>query len=70
MQAVINKISKTIIAAILFVSIALPVQAAQNNGNPSLQEMAERAYLYGLQQAIFYGQRWIYTQNKAKSNES
>lgn len=70
MQAVINKISKVIIAAILFVGIALPVQAAQNNGNPSLQEVAERAYLYGLQQAIFYGQRWIYTQNKAKSNES
>ncbi len=35
---------------------------------PKMEEVAERAYLYGLQQAIFYGQRWTYTQNDDKDN--
>ena len=35
---------------------------------PKLEEIAARAYLYGLQQAIYYGQRWTYTQNDAKDN--
>jgi len=37
---------------------------------PSTEEIAENAYLYGLQQAIFYGQRWIYTQDAAEDNIS
>ena len=35
---------------------------------PKMEEVAERAYLYGLQQAIYYGQRWTYTQNDAEDN--
>lgn len=35
-----------------------------------LELIAEQAYLYGLQQVIFYGQRWIYTQNNHKTNNS
>ena len=33
-----------------------------------VQEIAENAYLYGLQQVIFYGQRWTSTQNDSKDN--
>lgn len=36
----------------------------------SVEKLAEEAYLYGLQQVIFYGQRWIYTQNDVKDNLS
>lgn len=35
---------------------------------PKMEDVAERAYLYGLQQAIFYGTRWAYTQNDAEDN--
>ncbi len=35
---------------------------------PKMEEVAERAYLYGLQQAIYYGTRWAYTQNDAEDN--
>lgn len=38
--------------------------------NVNVQSMAEQAYTYGLQQVIFYGQRWSYTQNDAKDNLS
>jgi len=38
-------------------------QAEEKKPAPKPEEVAERAYLYGLQQAIYYGQRWIYTQN-------
>jgi hypothetical protein len=33
-----------------------------------VQEIAEKAYLYGLQQVIYTGQRWIYTQNDVQGN--
>ncbi|WP_235015563.1 DUF1254 domain-containing protein [Oceanicoccus sp. KOV_DT_Chl] len=55
-------INTTILIATL--CIIASAQAA-----PKLEEVAERSYLYGLQQAIFYGQRWIYTQNNVKDNE-
>ena len=50
------------IAALALVGVAASAQA-QTEQKP--EEIAERAYLYGLQQAIYYGQRWIYTQNDA-----
>jgi hypothetical protein len=56
-------------SAIAFISIAVCAQAAQTSPPEKPETIAERAYLYGLQQAIFYGQRWIYTQNNAKSND-
>lgn len=51
----------TVLLAILCMSVS--AQAA-----PKLEAVAERAYLYGLQQAIYYGQRWTYTQNDVKDN--
>ncbi len=45
--------------------LALPAQAQEA---PKPEEIAAQAYLYGLQQAIYYGQRWTYTQNDAKDN--
>lgn len=51
-------------ALIAIFSMNIPAQT-----NPKLDTVAENAYLYGLQQAIFYGQRWIYTQNNVKANE-
>ena len=50
------------IAALALVGVAASAQA-QTEQKP--EDIAERAYLYGLQQAIYYGQRWIYTQNDA-----
>jgi hypothetical protein len=34
------------------------------------QQIAETAYLYGLQQNIYFGQRYTYTQNDSKDNKS
>ena len=34
------------------------------------EKLAAEAYLYGLQQVIFTGQRWIYTQDDSKDNVS
>lgn len=34
------------------------------------QQIAESAYTYGLQQVIFFGQRYTYTQNSDKGNQS
>lgn len=45
-------------------SIAVLAQATAK-----LEDVGERAYLYGLQQAIYYGQRWTYTQNDVKTNQ-
>ena len=42
--------------------------APKQEAAPKLEAIAERAYLYGLQQAIYYGQRWTYTQNDVKDN--
>ncbi len=48
---------------------ALGAQAQDASPPPTPEAIAERAYTYGLQQAIFYGQRWIYTQNDAAAND-
>lgn len=44
--------------------------AAAPSSSEDIKKTATDAYLYGLQQVIFYGQRWIYTQNDAKENLS
>jgi hypothetical protein len=54
---------------IVVIGLALCTQAAQASPPQKPEAVAERAYLYGLQQAIFYGQRWIYTQNDAETND-
>ncbi|WP_157140188.1 DUF1254 domain-containing protein [Roseibium aggregatum] len=53
------------LAAIALVGMTASAPA-QTEQKP--EAIAERAYIYGLQQAIYYGQRWTYTQNDAKDN--
>ena len=62
-----------IIALMLIGGFTLMTSYAQTEketaeASPDLEAIAERAYLYGLQQAIYYGQRWTYTQNDTKEN--
>ncbi|MEX1116920.1 MAG: DUF1254 domain-containing protein [Akkermansiaceae bacterium] len=66
-----NNTLTTFIAAILLGScLNASAQDAPKQAEPTLEAIAERAYLYGLQQAIYYGQRWIYTQNAASATYS
>lgn len=55
-----------VVAAAALVGLAASAQAQTP---PKPEAIAETAYTYGLQQAIFYGQRWIYTQNDAATND-
>ena len=48
--------------------LAVFCMSVSAQATPKLETVAEHAYLYGLQQAIYYGQRWTYTQNDAKDN--
>jgi hypothetical protein len=64
-----RKFTAQLIMVIAFIGLAVCAQAAQTTPPQTPESIAERAYLYGLQQAIFYGQRWIYTQNDAKTND-
>ena len=50
--------------AVLLSAVVVPAKDSKSD----VQRIAEDAYLYGLQQAIFYGQRWISTQNDSKDN--
>ena len=52
-------------AAIVLIGLATGAQA-QTEQKP--EDIAAEAYVYGLQQAIYYGQRWTYTQNDATDN--
>ncbi len=45
-------------------------QSDKTDATDDIEKLAESSYLYGLQQVIFYGQRWIYTQNDSKDNLS
>ena len=64
-----RKLTAQLLLAIAFIGFAVCAQAAQTTQPEKPEAIAERAYTYGLQQAIFYGQRWIYTQNDAESND-
>ena len=62
-----NKGVLAIMAAILLFTtstVSAKVTAAQ------AQQIAEDSYTYGLQQVIFFGQRYIYTQDSSKDNQS
>ena len=61
-----NKIRMTVLAMVSL--IALPLASAAPD-SAEAQKIAEDAYLYGLQQVIFYGQRWTSTQNDSKDNQ-
>ena len=62
---------------LFIVSIALLVTSCNSSNVESnksssedIEKLGEQAYYYGLQQAIFYGQRWITTQNDDPNNVS
>lgn len=64
-----RKILTTTMATLLAATcLNASAQDALKQAAPKLEAVAERAYLYGLQQAIYYGQRWTYTQNDVKTN--
>lgn len=63
-----GKLASRLLAVIALTGFSVCVQAAPETEQKP-EAVAERAYLYGLQQAIFYGQRWIYTQNDAETND-
>lgn len=64
----LKQLASALMAAVTVIGLALPTQAQPESTPQTPETVAERAYLYGLQQAIFYGQRWIYTQNDAETN--
>ena len=55
---------RTLLAALL---LAFTFAAAKPTAS-EVQDLAAEAYLYGLQQVIFFGQRWTYTQNNDPGN--
>ncbi len=67
---------KKIILGLLVILSQTGVISCQQGGTGQAEEtvnidsIGEQAYYYGLQQVIFYGQRWIYTQNDSKDNLS
>jgi hypothetical protein len=63
------KKSKYIIS-LLVLALFLNTFALAKQPNPDqIRKIGEEAYLYGLQQVIFFGQRWISTQNNSKDNK-
>ncbi|WP_086054798.1 DUF1254 domain-containing protein [Pseudoruegeria sp. SK021] len=62
---ILKHLASKLMVAAAALCIALPAQAQET---PKPEQVAEQAYLYGLQQAIYYGQRWAYTQNDSKDN--
>ena len=60
------------IATVTLLVVTMPDAFSQEKSQQTKltpEAVAERAYLYGLQQAIYYGQRWTYTQNDVKDNQ-
>ncbi|WP_209001420.1 DUF1254 domain-containing protein [Stappia sp. BW2] len=54
--------------ALTVIALVGMTASAQAQTEQKLEAIAEQAYIYGLQQAIYYGQRWTYTQNDTKDN--
>lgn len=54
--------------ATAFIGVAVSAQSPQAASPEEAEAVAEKAYIYGLQQAIYYGQRWTYTQNDTEDN--
>jgi hypothetical protein len=54
----------------LFVGLIMAMPAIAAPKVNTTEQLAEDSYLYGLQQVIFYGQRWTSTQNDSKDNSA
>lgn len=50
--------------------VMVATKNSEKASDREIEIIAEQAYLYGLQQVIFYGQRWMYTQNDNANNPS
>lgn len=66
----IQLITLILATPLLVCSLIAPSTHATATTDHTREQVAEDAYLFGLQQVIFYGQRWIYTQNDTKDNRS
>ena len=64
----VGGLARQTVAATALIGLMVGGQASAQTTDPTPEEIAEKAYIYGLQQAIYYGQRWTYTQNDAKDN--
>ena len=65
---ILNSTKRRAIQAVAAIALVGMTAGAQAQTEQTPEAIAEQAYIYGLQQAIFYGQRWIYTQNDTKDN--
>ena len=59
----------TLRASVMALLMAVPGAQAATTAQDA-RELAAEAYLYGLQQVIFFGQRWTYTQNDDPANQN
>ncbi len=62
--------NKSFLAIAVAVMLCIASTASAKVDDAQAQQIAETAYLYGLQQVIFSGQRYIYTQDSSKDNLS
>jgi hypothetical protein len=65
-----NSLQSVRAALALALLVGLAPAASWAQSPAEVKALAEKAYLYGLQQAIFTGQRWISTQNDSKDNKA
>ncbi len=65
---ILRRLTSKLMMAAAALCFAMPAQADDTAAVPKPEEVAAQAYLYGLQQAIYYGTRWTYTQNEATTN--
>lgn len=65
---VLNYTKRHATKALAAIALVGMTAGAQAQTEQKLQDIATQAYIYGLQQAIFYGQRWVYTQNDSPDN--
>jgi hypothetical protein len=70
----IKKIATLVLAGLMLTGLTATADAKalkmKMAAPAEVQKIAEDAYLYGLQQNIYFGQRYTYTQNSRKNNQA
>ena len=64
------KINTGILALVAALLLFAASTASAEVTPANAQQIAEKAYTYGLQQVIYFGQRYTYTQDSSKDNQS
>jgi len=64
------KINTGILALMAALLLFAASTASAKVTSAEAQQIAEKAYTYGLQQVIYFGQRYTYTQDSSKDNQS